>query len=74
VTVQTCRSVSGTIRGVTDSLPKTTIAIWRSDAVVLFDWLMTVDLNAMLEETDVMGVTQGEIDVARAEVAQDMSW
>jgi hypothetical protein len=32
---------------VTDSLPKTTIAIWRSDAVVLFDWLMTVDLNTV---------------------------
>jgi hypothetical protein len=23
------------------------LEIWRSDAVVLFDWLMTVDLNAV---------------------------
>ena len=33
--------------GVTDSLPKTTIAIWCSDAIALFDWLMTVDLDAV---------------------------
>jgi hypothetical protein len=36
------------MRGSTDSLSKTTIAFfWRSDAVVLFDWLMTVDLDAV---------------------------
>ncbi|MGX7678695.1 hypothetical protein ACSMXN_07330 [Jatrophihabitans sp. DSM 45814] len=29
------------------SVPQTTISIWRADAVVLFDWLMTVDLNAV---------------------------
>jgi hypothetical protein len=29
------------------SLPKVTIQLWRSDAVVLFDWLMSVDLNAV---------------------------
>jgi hypothetical protein len=29
------------------SLPKVTIELWRSDAVVLFDWLMSVDLNAV---------------------------
>jgi hypothetical protein len=28
-------------------IPKTEIHIWRSDAVVLFDWLKTVDLNAV---------------------------
>ena len=31
----------------TDPLPTTRIVIWRSDAVVLFDWLMTVDLNTV---------------------------
>jgi hypothetical protein len=29
------------------SLPKVTIELWRSDAIVLFDWLMSVDLNAV---------------------------
>ena len=29
------------------SLPKVTIELWRSDAVVLFDWLMSADLNAV---------------------------
>jgi hypothetical protein len=30
----------------TDSpLPKVQLDLWRADAVVLFDWLMTVDLN-----------------------------
>jgi hypothetical protein len=27
------------------SQPKVTIELWRLDAVVLFDWLMSVDLN-----------------------------
>ena len=71
--------------------PKTELSLWRSDAIVLFDWLMTVDLNsvpithpaekqaladllAQLEQTDVTGVTQDQIDEARAEVARDMGW
>lgn len=29
------------------SVPQTEISIWRAGAVVLFDWLMTVDLNAV---------------------------
>lgn len=29
------------------SLPKVRLELWRSDAVVLFDWLMSVDLNAV---------------------------
>ena len=29
------------------SLPKVRIELWRSDAVVLFDWLMSVDLSAV---------------------------
>jgi hypothetical protein len=73
-------------------VPRVNIALWRADAVVLFDWLMTVDLNAVpithpaekqalmdlltrLEtETDVPGVTQQDIDAARADVARDMGW
>jgi hypothetical protein len=31
----------------TSDLPKVTVELWRSDAVVLFDWLMTTDLNAV---------------------------
>jgi len=27
------------------SLPNVQLDLWRADAVVLFDWLMTVDLN-----------------------------
>jgi hypothetical protein len=29
------------------SVPQTKISIWRADAVILFDWLMTVDLDAV---------------------------
>ena len=71
-------------------VPAVNIALWRADAIVLFDWLKTVDLEAIpithpaekqalmdlltrLEhETDVPGVTQEEIEAARAEVARDM--
>jgi hypothetical protein len=28
-------------------IPKVNISLWRADAVVLFDWLMTVYLNAV---------------------------
>ena len=74
------------------SLPVVHIDLWRADAVVLFDWLTNVDLDAVptrhpaekqalvdlltrLEhETDVPGVTQGQIDAARAEVAKDTGW
>jgi hypothetical protein len=28
-------------------LPKIRIEIWRSDAIVLFDWLMSTDLNTV---------------------------
>ncbi len=31
----------------TSSLPMVDLALWRSDAIVLFDWLMSVDLNAV---------------------------
>ena len=28
-------------------IPKVAIALWRSDAVVLYDWLLSVDLNSV---------------------------
>lgn len=28
-----------------NALPKVPLELWRADAVVLFDWLMSVDLN-----------------------------
>jgi hypothetical protein len=30
-----------------DDLPTVTVRLWRADAVVLFDWLMTTDLDAV---------------------------
>jgi hypothetical protein len=77
---------------VPESVPKVKIELWRSDAVVLFDWLMSVDLNAvpinhpaekqaltdlltrLEQETDVPGVTQQQIDLAREEVSRDIGW
>lgn len=35
------------IRTMDPSLPKVRLELWRADAVVLFDWLMSVDLNAV---------------------------
>lgn len=73
-------------------LPTVDLTLWRADAVVLFDWLMSVDMNAIpithpaekqaltdlltrLEGyTDIPGVTQEEIDLARAEVSRDTGW
>jgi hypothetical protein len=62
-----------------------------ADAIVLFDWLMTVDLNAVpithraekqaledlldqLEQTEVAGVPQQQIDEARERLSRDMGW
>ncbi|MDQ6848412.1 MAG: hypothetical protein M3070_00150 [Actinomycetota bacterium] len=28
-------------------VPKVEIALWRADAIVLFDWLMSTDLNSV---------------------------
>lgn len=78
-------------RSMDPSLPKVSVELWRADAVVLFDWLMSVDLNAVpinhpaekqaladlltrLEETDITGVAEGEIDDAREQVARHMGW
>jgi len=73
-------------------LPMVPINLWRADAVVLFDWLMTVDLDTvpithpaqkqaltdlltrLEQETDILPVTQDEIDAAQADVARDMGW
>lgn len=33
--------------GMDPSLPKVTLEVWRADAIVLFDWLMSVDLNTV---------------------------
>ena len=58
---------------------------------MLFDWLMTIDLNTVpvnhpaekqaladllsrLEQSDVVGVEQAEIDSCREQVAQDRGW
>ncbi|MFG2733647.1 hypothetical protein N0X72_07435 [Streptomyces carpaticus] len=30
-----------------DDLPSVTVRLWRADAVVLFDWLMSTDLNTV---------------------------
>ena len=74
------------------SIPTVSVNLWRADVVVLYDWLMSVDLNSVpithpaekqaladlltrIEtETDIPGVTQTQIDVARADVARDMGW
>ncbi len=74
------------------SLPTVRIGLWRADAIVLFDWLMSVDLDAvptshpaekqalvdlltrLEQETDMLPLSQDEIDAARADVARDMGW
>lgn len=80
------------------TVPTVTLTLWRADAIVLFDWLMSADLNDVpadhpavkqaladllgrLEvDTDVpyglsgSGLSQDEIDAARAEVSKDMGW
>jgi hypothetical protein len=33
--------------GMTADLPVVEIKLWRADAVVLFDWLMSTDLNTV---------------------------
>jgi hypothetical protein len=30
-----------------DAQPTVTLTLWRADVVVLFDWLMTTDLNSV---------------------------
>ena len=53
------------------SLPTVRLDLWRADAVVLFDWLMSVDLNAVpIKDTaekqalaDLLTRLEQEIDV-----------
>lgn len=76
---------------VTSPPPQVRLSLWRADAVVLFDWLMTIDLNSVpinhpaekqaladlltqVEQSDVVGVDQHEIDAAREHVSRDMGW
>ncbi|MFF3213613.1 hypothetical protein ACFYYB_23395 [Streptomyces sp. NPDC002886] len=33
--------------GFFDAVPTVNVRIWRSDAIVLFDWLTTTDLNTV---------------------------
>jgi cytochrome c-type biogenesis protein CcmH/NrfF len=33
--------------GMDPGIPTDSITLWRSDAIVLFDWLMSVDLNTV---------------------------
>ncbi len=91
--IQTERSSTwGNMGHVFPDLPMVPINLWRADAVVLFDWLMTVDLDTvpithpaqkqaltdlltrLEQETDILPVTQDEIDAAQADVARDMGW
>jgi hypothetical protein len=32
---------------VDEAVPTVTVKIWRADAIVLFDWLMSTDLNSV---------------------------
>ena len=34
-----------------EGIPTVTINLWRPDAVVLFDWLMSTDLNEVPADT-----------------------
>ncbi|MCX4681979.1 hypothetical protein OG413_43080 [Streptomyces sp. NBC_01433] len=73
------------------STPTVDLRLWRSDAIVLFDWLMSTDLNAVpithpaqkqaladlqarLEEVDIIESTAEDIAAAQAEVAKDVGW
>ena len=35
------------LRAMDPSIPTVDITLWRADAIVLFDWLMSVDMNAV---------------------------
>ncbi|MFE9123640.1 hypothetical protein [Streptomyces sp. NPDC007172] len=66
------------------------LRLWRADAIVLFDWLMSTDLNtvpithpaqkqALADllarlEEDIAESTGEEITAAQAEVAKNMGW
>ena len=59
-------------------LPTVSISLWRADAVVLFDWLMSTDLNTVPVThpaqkqalTDLCGQLEGQTDVMGSTVEQ----
>ncbi|GLP72219.1 hypothetical protein TUSST3_88370 [Streptomyces sp. TUS-ST3] len=51
------------------STPTVDLRLWRSDAIVLFDWLMSTDLNAV----PITHPAQKQAP-AQEEVARDMGW
>jgi hypothetical protein len=93
-----CLSQTGQSAPMNRDLPMIDLRLWRADAIVLFEWLMRTDLNAVAIEhpaekqalTDLLtqlesqtsipygesgtGLTEDEINSARAEVAKDMGW
>ncbi|MER6523358.1 hypothetical protein ACFWHQ_38275 [Streptomyces sp. NPDC060334] len=72
------------------STPTVDLRLWRADAIVLFDWLMSTDLNtvpithpaqkqALADllarlEEGIIESTDEEIAAAQAEVAKNMGW
>jgi hypothetical protein len=41
------RAATGTMDSMDPALPAVKLSLWRADAVVLFDWLMSTDLNTV---------------------------
>ncbi|MFD4922964.1 hypothetical protein ACFWNE_16875 [Streptomyces goshikiensis] len=72
------------------STPTVDLRLWRADAIVLSDWLMSTDLNtvpithpaqkqALADllarlEEGIIESTDEEIAAAQAEVAKNMGW
>lgn len=73
-----------------EPLQRVTLSLWSADAVVLYNWLMSVDIEAVPHEhrgelqalTDLLtaltehveGVSASLINDAREQVAKDMGW
>jgi hypothetical protein len=57
---------------VDSSIPQVSITLWRADAIVLFDWLMSTDLNTLPADhpavkqalTDLLTRLETDTDVA----------
>jgi hypothetical protein len=55
------------------SIPQVSITLWRADAIVLFDWLMRADLNAV--PADHPAIKQALTDLlARLEMDTDVPY
>jgi hypothetical protein len=50
-----------------DDLPTVTVRLWRADAIVLFDWLMSTDL-------DLVPVTHPAQKQALADLLSRLEW